>query len=412
MICVSVFDKNKINKALSKADLVELRLDKIKSPKLEKIITKKNRKRLIITDRKGRINLIKKAIDLGVGYVDIEYDIKKEIIKDIIKNKKKTKVIVSYHNFKKTPNLNPIYNKIKSLNPDIIKIVPYANKISDNIKVKKLLENKTEVILFCMGNKGIPSRILSLLWGSYLTFTSIDDKSKTASGQITIDEATDRYKVKKLNKNTKILGIIGNPVMHSKGKLVNNKILKNQNYVHIPFEVNNVREFFKLIKELNFKGISVTLPHKQNVIPFLDKIDKAAKKIGAVNTIVKNNNKLIGYNTDYIGVKKSLEKTTKIKNKKAIVLGAGGAARAVIYALKLLGARITILNRTTSKAKALAKEFNCNYENLKNLKNLNFNILINSTSVGMEPDINKSLVPKNLLKKQNSLWLSLYTTHD
>jgi len=138
----------------------------------------------------------------------------------------------------------------------------------------------------------------------------------------------------------------------------------------------------------------VTIPHKVEVMKYVDEIDETAKQIGAVNTVINDNGKLVGYNTDYYGAVEALKEKTKLKNKKVLVVGAGGGARAVVYGIKKENASITIINRTTEKAKVLAKEFNVEYGDIKNIKNLikDNEIIINTTSVGMAPNTNESII--------------------
>jgi len=187
-----------------KADIVEIRLDYIENPNIKEII-KNSKKPLIFTNRlfskggkkkqleKERIDKLKEAIRLKADYIDIEYATDESIIKELIKNKKSTKIIVSYHNFKETPkNLAEIYKKIKSLKPAIIKITTFADNCNDNLKVFELLtlanKEKISLIAFCMGKKGKISRILATEFGSYLTFCSLKKGKESAPGQISIDE--------------------------------------------------------------------------------------------------------------------------------------------------------------------------------------------------------------------------------
>lgn len=424
MICCSLTPKTakeairNMEKTSKLADIIELRIDYIKdigAKALKKILESKI-KPIIVTNRKKsekgnfkgnekhRIKLLGEAIELNADYVDIEYGTDKKLIKKLIDKKNKTKIIISYHNFKKTPNnLSDIYNKIKKLNPDVIKIVTFANSINDNFRIFELLKNKKEnekIIAFCMGEYGQISRILSLKYGSFLTYCAFERKKQSAQGQLTINELLDYYNTKKINKNTGVIGLIGNPVEHSKGYIIHNtrfkKLRLNNNYVK--FRVNNLKKFMKNFRKWDFKGASVTMPYKMEIIKYLDDGSNTAKKIGAVNTIVNKNGKLIGHNTDCYGAVKAIKNKTKIKNKKITVFGAGGAARAIIYGLKKEKGKITILNRTVSKAKKLAEEFNCNYGNLNNFKNIDTDILVNATSVGMRPKINQTLIPKKFLK--------------
>lgn len=403
------------------ADLIELRLDCINglsSAKLKELI-KSCTKPVIITNRKRdeggffngseeeRVQVLVKAIEFGADFVDIEYSSDKNLIKNLIKRRNKTKIIVSYHNFKETPdNIRGVYSKIKKLNCGTIKIVTQANSVVDNFRIFELIEaaNKEnqKIIAFCMGSYGKFGRILSLALGSQVTYASVENGKESASGQPKIHELVSHYRIKKLNKNTKIAGLIGNPVEHSWSDIMHNAGFGKLgiNAVYLKFRVDRLREFFGYFRQANALGFSVTIPHKIDVIKYLDEIDEKAKEIGAVNTIAIRNKKLIGCNTDCGGAMLALKEKTSLKSKNAVILGAGGSARAIAYGLREENAgSITLLNRTVEKAKVAARDFGCGYGPLCDLKNMNYDILINTTSVGMHPDADASIIPSRLIKK-------------
>ena len=181
-------------------------------------------------------------------------------------------------------------------------------------------------------------------------------------------------------------------------------------YVYIPFQVKDIKRAIEGIRGLKIRGASITMPYKANVMEYIDEIDEVAEKIGAVNTIVNNNGALTGYNTDYLGALKALEEVTALEGKKAVLIGSGGAASAIALGLKKNGAKLVILNRTEEKAKRLAEMFDA--EDSGGLKKLDevssADILINATSVGMWPQANQSLVPKNLLHNRLVVFDTVY----
>ncbi|OAG26943.1 shikimate dehydrogenase [Thermodesulfatator autotrophicus] len=196
-------------------------------------------------------------------------------------------------------------------------------------------------------------------------------------------------------------GIIGWPVSHSLSPAMHNAVLKSLGikavYGLLPLAPQNLSEGIKGIRALNIKGVSVTVPHKEAVIPLLDDIDPVASKIGAVNTIVNKDSLLLGFNTDWIGVKKALKEKIDISGKKAVVVGAGGAAKAVVYALIREGASVVIYNRTFEKAQKLAQTLGGVAFPWEELKNASGDILIQTTSVGLKED--KSPVPEEILSQ-------------
>jgi shikimate dehydrogenase len=169
------------------------------------------------------------------------------------------------------------------------------------------------------------------------------------------------------------------------------------NFLYIPFAVDNLKDAVAGLKALNFRGFTVSMPYKQDIMRYLDKIDPVAKQIGAVNTVLHENGKLSGYNSDWIGALEALKEVTTLKDKRVLLLGAGGAARAIAYGLRKSQAKITIFNRTEKKAKNLAKVFSVQYGGtIKQVRNFDYDILINATSVGFTDDA--SIIEPSVLR--------------
>jgi len=199
---------------------------------------------------------------------------------------------------------------------------------------------------------------------------------------------------------TKICAIIGNPIEHSLSPLIHNAAFEHLklNFIFIAFKVEHLREAVMGIRALNLKGVSVTIPHKVKIMDYLDDIEGVARKIGAVNTILNQEGQLLGYNTDWSGAIKALEEKIELKNKRTVLLGAGGAARAIAFGLKEKGADLTILNRTVKKAKMLATELAGQYGGLELVESFKPDILINTTSLGMYPKVDDTPVKKEFLR--------------
>lgn len=201
-----------------------------------------------------------------------------------------------------------------------------------------------------------------------------------------------------LNGKTLIYGIIGNPVKHSLSPIIHNMCFKitGINGIYLPFEINNLEDAIKGIKALGIKGLSITLPFKTDVIKYLDEIDSIAKDIGAVNTILNHEGSLVGYNTDWLGAVEALKEVTELEGKKTLILGAGGAARAIAYGLKKSGCNVIITNRSIERAKKLAEDMDCIYLNEPSSDE---DIIINATNIGMYPLDNKSPISRDKLKR-------------
>lgn len=207
----------------------------------------------------------------------------------------------------------------------------------------------------------------------------------------------------KINGQTKLIGFLGSTFKTSKMYAMYNTAFKalRLNYIYVPLVAQDLKKSVEGIRHLGISAVGVTIPYKIEIIPFLDELDDNAKRIGAVNVVLNKNGKLIGGNTDGEGAVMALKEKTEIKGKKVVLMGAGGAARAIAFAIKNAGGKLIILNRTVGDAKELVKTIGCQFGGLEKLSELlTTDILINSTSVGMIPNINQSLVNKKFLHKK------------
>jgi len=209
-----------------------------------------------------------------------------------------------------------------------------------------------------------------------------------------------------MDSQTELYGVIGNPVRHSLSPMIHNGAFRRLgwNAVYLAFEVKNIEEALRGMRGLGVRGVSVTIPFKTEVLPFLDKIEGLAKKVGAVNTIINRRGRLIGYNTDCEGALEALEEKMDLRGKRVVLLGAGGAARAIGFGLKERGVPLIVVNRSKERGWALSKELRCNYLPISSLARmkegeLEADILINATSLGMVPRDGETPIPKKFLKK-------------
>ena len=417
-ICVSVCAETaeeiiqQIKRAEELADIIEIRFDCLNQNEIKQVCNSPvASKEEICTYRPkeqgGKRNISKKerlefwSSGNVTDWVDFEID-----LYEMKATWNHRSIICSHHDFNGVPkNLDEIYDKLKTTNADILKIAVQADDITDSIAVWKLLERakkeNKQIIPIAMGEAGKWTRILGLAHGAFMTYAALDAGKETASGQFSARDLIETYRVKELDEQTEIYGIVGNPVAQSLSPFMHNAAYKihNLNAVYIPFEVKNLDEFIKrFIRketqeiELNFKGFSVTIPHKQTIIKHLDFIDETAKKIGAVNTVKIVGGKLYGYNTDAQGFIEPLKDSYgDLREAKVAILGAGGAARVCIYALKKEEAEVTIFARNLKKAKSLASEFQVELKEFPKTKNQrpeidfdDFDILVNTTPLGMK----------------------------
>lgn len=315
-------------------------------------------------------------------------------------------MICSYHDFNGVPgNLGEIYDRLQKTNADVLKIAVQTDDISETIAIWKLFEKakseNQQIVPIAMGEAGKWMRILGLAHGAFMTYASLNAGQETAPGQVSARDLIEVYRAKELDENTEVYGILGSNTSVSMSPYMHNAAFKyhNLNSVFVPLQVHNLDEFItRMVKpetreiELNFKGFSVTIPHKQAIIKHLDFTDETARKIGAVNTVKIVDGKLHGYNTDAQGfVEPLLNSYGDLKGARVAVLGAGGAARACVYALKQNGAQVTVFARNIEKAKDLAEEFAVELKELANTEHRtpntyfhDFDILVNTTPLGMK----------------------------
>lgn len=350
---------------------------------------------LTLQDRRAFWRSLPPGISDTITVADFEFDLV-ESFADETPPLPWEKIICSWHDFTGTPDdLLARYELMASTPAAIVKIVTQANRISDCLRLFELLEyaqGKKPVIVLGMGLPGLMTRVLALSRGALLTFGSLRRGAESASGQPTVDELNDLYRVKQLSCESKIYGVIGNPIGHSRSPLIHNPALQAAGIdgVYLPFEVGDAASFIcsfvhPKTRKLawNLRGLSVTIPHKRAVMPYLDWIDPTAQAIGAVNTIVVEGERLLGYNTDVHGAMQPLAELLDVRGTRVAVLGAGGAARAVCYGLRERGADTTIYARDLKKAQPLADEFNARIVQLAGFAG-QADLVINCTPIGMK----------------------------
>ncbi|MEK9630073.1 MAG: shikimate dehydrogenase [Nitrospinota bacterium] len=414
MICVPIIGSSmpraleQIAAAEKVADILELRLDLIGSPDLKTLLNEVS-KPVIVTNRskldggqfKGneeeRVQALRDAMEAGADYVDIEVSTPREFLQPFLEGHDTSRIIISYHDFSHTPeDINPLFDAMNDLPGGIIKIVTYARDLEDNLKMFALLERakreNKKLIGLCMGDLGEISRVLSPLYGGFLTFGSLETGKESAPGQIPAHVLKNIYRVNDERKNFRVFGVIGNPVSKSMGYLIHNRAFKEINSpdIYVSFLVENTEKFFLAFKNF-FSGLSVTMPAKENIMPLLDEVNETAKQIGAVNTVVREGEKWVGYNTDCSGAIAALEKVTSLKDKNVLILGSGGTAKAIGYGVKEKGGKLTVTyNRNKERGESLARELGCELVHCRDAGTRPIDVLINCSPVGMNPNINET----------------------
>lgn len=294
----------------------------------------------------SRFKDLEKLLKQKPDYVDLEYTVPHKTLNAF--RKYPVKIILSYHDFKATPkDLDKLIADLKQKPAYLYKIATFANSTLDALRMLNFNKRTgSQVIGLCMGEYGMITRILN-----HFSYATIDDNKQISPGQLSLEILSECYRFNSINQETAIYGLIGDPVDKSVSHFTHNKVFAhlNENAVYVKMRIvkEELESFFEEIKTLNFKGLSVTMPLKEVVMPFLDEIDENAILISAVNTIVIKDQKKMGFNTDGIGAMIAIDEKMSIKGKNVSILGAGGSAKAIAFTAKQKGAHVTIFNRHT-----------------------------------------------------------------
>lgn len=364
-----------------------------------------------------RMTLLRTAIAMGAEYVDLEWDIATRIPRY-----GNTKRIVSYHNFQETPeNLSAIWEKMKALDPDIIKIATMANSPSDNWRTLGITKNAdVPTIAFCMGDIGMPSRILCGKFGAPFTYAAMSDEKQLAPGQISFTKLRDVYHFDDIKPSTKILGVIADPVAHSMSPVVHNACLKKDklDMIYLPFRVpgEQLDEFMSECAKFDICGLSVTIPHKEKILRFVNDIDNDTSAVKACNTVLFRGGLRKGINTDISAAMSSLlnsmgldaDAPKPFKGKKALVLGSGGVSKAIAWGLHQAGARVFVSGRNYEKSEELAADLKIESVEWVQREHFECDILVNGTPVGMFPNMNESPFPEAGLREGMVVFDTIY----
>jgi len=399
-----------LDRALRWTRTIELRLDWLKSPREHlKFIFRSPRRRLrptlICTCRRrpagGRfsgnvrhqLSRFVFSWPLHPQWCDVEIETAGQFpAGELRKFLGPARLLVSYHNFRRTPrNLAAIARRLARSGGDAIKIATHCRSLADCLRVLALARGHRRVVAVPMGEYGLPARVLALREGSALAYAAVEEA--TAPGQLSLEAMKRVYHADTLDRRTRVYGVIGHPVGHSLSPLMHNVgfQMRRINAVYLPFLVRDLHDFIAAIEPLGIAGFSVTLPHKQRILRYLDDCDPLAVQIGAVNTVVvRGGSRLYGYNTDYVGVLRALERRVRLRGSRVLIYGAGGAARTVAFALAQGGATVSVSARRPGPARSLARAVGGEAVPRACLRREFFDAIVNATPVGMYPRAGKA----------------------
>jgi 3-dehydroquinate dehydratase / shikimate dehydrogenase len=333
------------------------------------------------------------AVRSGAHALDIEIETAEGAQERLNQFRGRAQIVVSYHNYEATPPMDTVIGRMMNVQADAYKVVTTARKPSDNLRVLSAAKAlpKQHLVVLAMGELGFPTRVLSPVFGGIYTYAAPTCAEGTAAGQVSARQLRHLYHVEKLGKNTRIYGVIADPIRHSISPAVHNRAFQSRRLdaVYLPLLVSPVylRDFFALAGKLPLAGFSVTIPHKQKVIRYLDWVDPLARRIGAVNTVWRKAGKWRGTNTDAEGITGPLARLLRLPKSSVLIVGNGGAARSAVCALSDAGAKIAVVGRNADRVRALAKI--CGAEALlrEQLNGRHFDAVVHATPLGMYPHV-------------------------
>jgi 3-dehydroquinate dehydratase/shikimate dehydrogenase len=400
-----------------------------------------------------RLEVLRAALEAGADFIDCEYanfltEENRRKIEAALAARPASRLILSAHDFTgRFADVRALYRDMQQACPAAIpKLVYTAGHINDCFAAFDLLhETSGDRIVLCMGESGLISRILAKKLGSFVTFASLGEHAATAPGQLTAATLRGLYRYDHIDAATELFGVIADPVAHSLSPALHNACFaeKGMNRLYLPLLVRGGQAEFNAFLDnvlarpwLDFRGFSVTIPHKHSALEYVRThggfVEPLAEKIGAANTLLVSRASsprlqsrddpdctagtpapLSAYNTDYAGALDAITAGMGIEraglhNMSVAVVGAGGVSRAIVAGLADAGARVTIYNRTVPRAEELAAEFGCQAAGLDALPHLNAKLLINCTSIGMHPHVDAVPVPADYLKPDMTVFDTVY----
>lgn len=461
MICLSLTrstiseDLDDLRAHLDRIDLVELRADRLAEPDPDRIArlpaeiaaasgaggarggagappggAGRARPAAILTVRRppdggswgrseaDRLALLEAGIDAGFDYVDLELDLEEQAAGQELRDRAQeqgVEIIRSLHDIGGVPaDLADTYARLAARDGEIPKlaVTPAGSADLDRLLELILETAPRRRIILGMGPAGFATRVAAPRLGTWLSYASAAPEVAAAPGHVTPQVLEETYRYREQTARTRVFGIVGNPVLHSASPAYHNRQFaeKNLDAVYLPFQVDDLGAFFRTARRLNVLGLSVTVPHKEAVIEYLDETDDSVAAVGACNTVLYTPGGLRGLNTDVPGFMLPLERAIgasgpeAFDGMRATVIGAGGAARAVVFALLRVGVKLCVVNRTVERAErmgaAIADALGVDHPVAAPLDAASAplitehgTLIVQTTSVGMEPEVSADPLP-------------------
>ena len=366
--------------------------------------------------------VLRQAIVSGhFEWVDLETDVAEKI-----RRFGPVKRIVSYHHTTETPaNLEETFAKMLAQDADVYKIAVTAQTPADVMRVVTLQKSaKKPTVAFCMGEVGLPSRFLSLKYGAPWVYCAFNKERGVAPGIPGHEEFRSTYPVRAIGPGTKVYGVVGDPVAHSYSPILHNHMYRRLKVdaLYLPFRIpkDTFDASLDALDGLPVHGYSVTIPHKEAAARYAREADETVRLTKASNTLVRYpEGGFHASNTDFAAavgaLREHMEERTregevpKLSQISVLILGAGGVARAIAHALHQEGSALTITARTNDRAMKLAEEVKCRIVDWQARHNINCDVVINCTPVGMHPDVDQMPIHASFLRPGLTVFDTVYT---
>jgi 3-dehydroquinate dehydratase / shikimate dehydrogenase len=384
------------------ADAFEFRCDLIANADLGRLLHSTGKPRIVTYrprweggefqgDERERLSLLHDALSKGADFIDVEIGAFRGFVH--LRSPDLRRTIVSHHpQVMNVGEPRRLYQRLHETGAGVVKLAFPATDAWELCHVVEFLhlarKDRRRAIAIAMGEAGEPSRVLYRVLGGWGTFAASEIGAGSAAGQLTARSMRTLYRSHQLTRQTRVFGLIGNPVRHSKGIYMHNSVFRGcrLNAVYCNFAVADLPRFMEEVAP-RFHGFSVTVPHKEAMLDHVDTMSARVSAIGALNTIVRRRAGWAGENTDAVAALNSVERKIRVRGKRVLILGAGGTARALAYESVCRGATVTIANRTARRARRLARELGTFVASPKGIRSEDFDIAMNATSVGMWPDV-------------------------
>ncbi|MGH1365526.1 MAG: type I 3-dehydroquinate dehydratase [Calditrichia bacterium] len=425
-ICVSVLPSNLTDlreklASCQDADMVEIRLDKSKRLDLEKIEFDKPVIATLRSKAEGGFwqgtsakytAVAQAAINAGAAYVDIEYQMAAEVLPEL--KRKKCGIVLSCHTSENSPEaLEQLLRNMSEVKADVYKLIFTAESEQDNLTVLELIKFARQLninyVIHAMGEAGRLSRLLGAARGNAWTYTAREFTEETAPGQLSAFESKNHFFLDEKSADTNILGLLGYPLVQSKGWRLHNLLIhkhlgettteKADSYLYVNFPAEDGKEFWDSWSP-HLHGLSVTIPHKETIIPFLDEASNEVKISGVCNTVVRTANGWTGHNTDFIAIEALLRPYREVLGDGGVIIGTGATARSAIAALKRLNVNpVFVVGRNHERGKMLVETMGIDFLKEDEIHYANTSCVIQTTPVGMFPYVDKYPVGTSLFRK-------------